>query len=635
MIPEIGHFALILALCVAAIQIIVPFLGARCHKVAWMHIARSAAYTQFLFIAIAFFSLAYAFITNDFSVAYVAENSNVFLPLIYRFCAIWGAHAGSLLLWVFILGLWVTAVAWFSRHLPDDFIAYVLSVLGIVSFGFLLYLLSTSNPFIRFLPNYPLNGLDLNPLLQDPGLVIHPPMLYMGYVGFSVAFAFAIAALIERRFDVATWAQWVRPWTIAAWCFLTWGITLGSWWSYRELGWGGWWAWDPVENASFLPWLAGTALIHSLIVTEKRHAFIAWTILLSIITFSLSLIGTFLVRSGILISIHAFAMNPKCGIFMLVFLAIILGGSLLLYVWRAATVKSAIQIELWSRESMLLVNNILLTVAMLTVLIGTLYPLFIQVLGLGKLSVGPPYFNTVFIPLMIPILILMPWGPLFYWKYRDPKSVIKRCWIGLMGAIIFSVVLIILQAKQFKVSAALGLSLAFWIIIVTFQELYRVRFQHKRAMSLAHVGLAICVIGIVLSSAYSVSRNVSMTMGSIVNVGPYEFKFLGMREIKGPNYQGVEAGVKVFHLHHEITVLKPQLWTFPIQKITLSKVAIDVSIFRDIYVALGEPLGQNAWSFRFYYKPFVRWIWGGGILMFLGGLLALIGKRKKKVNVKE
>lgn len=640
MIPELGHFALIIALCLALTQATVPLLGAFKNRIAWMQLARYTAIGQFIFIGFSFFILAYSFLNNDFSVAYVAANSNRHLPAIYRFCAIWGAHEGSLLLWVFILSIWSAAVSIFSRSLPLATVARVLSVLAMISTGFLLFLLTTSNPFLRLLQNIPADGQDLNPLLQDPGLVIHPPMLYMGYVGFAVAFAFAIAALIGGRLD-ATWARWSRPWTLVAWCFLTLGITLGSWWAYRELGWGGWWFWDPVENASFMPWLAGTALIHSLMVTEKRHAFKAWTALLAIITFSLSLLGTFLVRSGILISVHAFAVDPVRGDFMLRFLAIVIGCSLALYAWRARDIRGNADFALCSRETFLLANNVFLTVAMATVLLGTLYPLIIQALGLGKISVGAPYFNAVFVPLMLPMLFIMGMGPLTHWRETSLSLLVKRLRFTFFVTILLALTAI-LFLRDLSGGVFIGLAAAIWITLTTLQnvwqfqvnKLFPVRKELPRArwgMIVAHLGIAVCITGFVMTSHFSVERDVRMAQGDSVIVGPYQFKFLGIRNLIGPNYSAVEAGVLVTAKDgREITLLKPQERLYTVQQVVLAKTAIDMSLFRDLYVTLGEPLPNDQWALRIYYKPFIRWIWLGGLFMLLGGILAATDPRYRR-----
>lgn len=644
MLPELGHFALVLALCLAITQSVIPMIGAARAHVRWMSLAKSCAYGQLFFIGFAFFVLAYSFVVNDFSIAYVTANSNRYLPGMYRFAAVWGAHEGSLLLWVFILSVWMAAVSFLSRSLPLETVARVLAVLGIISIGFLLFMLLTSDPFTRLLPSVPFNGRSLNPLLQDPGLVGHPPMLYMGYVGFSVAFAFAIAALIEGRLDSA-WARWSRPWTIIAWCFLTLGVTLGSWWSYRELGWGGWWAWDPVENASFMPWLAGTALMHSLAVTEKRNVFKAWTVLLAIMAFSLSLIGTFLVRSGVLISVHAFAIDPARGTYILRFLLIVIGGSLVLYAWRARAIKTSGQFQFWSRETMLLLNNVILIVAMLTVLMGTMYPLFIDALHLGKLSVGPPYFNLVFLPLMVPLFFLMAVAPLFRWRETNVFDVIKRVRLVFVFTIVLTAALLWLFAGSIKPLVFVGLSLSIWIVAVTIQSLFRHdcdgRLKLKRlsrsqlGMILAHLGVAVCLAGIVLTTAYSQERDVRMKPGDSVVVGGYQFHFWGTRELTGPNYTGVEVGIVVKHLGKSVALLKPQMRTYNVQQTSRPKAAIQIGVFQDLYVVLGEPIGdQGDWSMRIYLKRFVRWIWYGGIVMLLGGLLA-ISDRRYRLKLKE
>ncbi len=639
MIPEIGHFAVIVAFLLGLTQAVIPLIGTYRNHVGMMQLARRTAIGQFIFVGVAFAALAYAFLSNDFSVAYVAQNSNTKLPGFYKFCALWGAHEGSLLLWVFILSIWMAAVSLFSRSLPLEMLARVLAVLGMIAVGFYLFLLMTSDPFTRLLPNVPLNGRDLNPLLQDPGLVIHPPMLYMGYVGFSVAFAFAIAALISGKLD-AVWAKWSRPWTIVAWCFLTFGIVLGSWWAYRELGWGGWWFWDPVENASFLPWLVGTALIHSLAVTEKRNAFKAWTVLLAVSAFSLSLLGTFLVRSGVLISVHAFAVDPQRGVFMLRFLLIVVGGSLGLYAWRGRKIVTQGHFHFFSRETMLLTNNVILFVAMITVLMGTLYPLMIDALGMGKLSVGAPYFNAVFGPLMVPLFLLMGVGPMFHWNKMDPHVLIKRLMWSALIVLLLALLLPRLEAAPFKWSVLLGLSLAFWIILNTVSLVFRFqkgtlpklkRISSKQlAMMVAHIGMGVVIIGITLTTAYSQQRNLSMKPGDVVSVGPYQFQFVDVVALKGPNYSGATATFVVKRNKHFVALLRPQQRVFPVQQTSLAKTAIDVGITRDLYVALGSSLNDGGWGVRIYYKPFVRWIWGGGLLLIIGGAISLWDKRHSR-----
>jgi cytochrome c-type biogenesis protein CcmF len=632
MIPEIGHYSLILAFCLALTQSILPLWGSFKNKTAWIATAKPLSYGQFFFVSLSFLLLAYAFITNDFSVSYVANNSNTHLPLIYRFCATWGAHEGSLLLWELILCLWMFLVATFTRNVPADIRARVLAILAIISVGFLLFILMTSNPFGRILPDSPIEGRDLNPLLQDPGLAIHPPMLYMGYVGFAVAFSFATAALLSGQFN-SNWARWSRPWTLLAWSFLTFGITLGSWWAYRVLGWGGWWFWDPVENASFLPWLSGTALIHSLLVAQKRETFKAWTILLAVMTFSLSLMGTFLVRSGVLVSVHAFAVDPARGAFMLYFIAAVVGGSLALYAWRGHTIQNSGIFQFWSRETMLLTNNVLLATCTLTVLLGTLYPLVIDGLGLGKLSVGPPYFNAVFLPLIIPVLFLMAIGPAIHWQNSKMHLVINRFKYTLLSALILSVLLPLIFTGTFSISVVLGLLLAFWVILATLQTNVQLNSPTKlkarrKGMLLAHLGFAITVIGVILSSAYSVQHDVRMQLNDDLQIGPYYVHFANVLPLVGPNFSGYQGEFLVSSRHNKNVLLKPELRLFQTQKMAMTKTAIHARPFDDLYIALAESLPNQAWSVRIYYKPFVRWIWAGGIVMMIGGLFAAFSRSK-------
>ncbi len=634
-IPELGHYALILALAFSIVQIIFPLWGVHQQILPYMRLARITAVGQAVLMSLSFAALAFAFIDNDFSLRYVAENSNSQLPLVYRFCAVWGAHEGSLLLWVYILSLWTAAVSLCSRQLPLEMLARILAVLAMISAGFYLFLLITSDPFTRILGEIPVNGLDLNPLLQDPGLVIHPPMLYMGYVGFSVAFAFVIAALLGGKLD-STWARWARPWTMVAWCFLTYGIVAGSWWAYRELGWGGWWFWDPVENASFLPWLAGTALIHSLIITEKRNAFKAWTAFLAICCFSLSLLGTFLVRSGVLISVHAFAVDPKRGEFLLAFLMLVIGASLALYALRARYLKTTLHyFSLDSREAMLLSNNIILFVAMLTVLLGTLYPLLMDELGLAKISVGYPYFNAVFVPLMIPLFFLMGIGPLCHWQ-KTQKSLLRHLFKMFVFVSLLATALPWLVGVKMHFMVVVMLALSFWIAFNAFST--SIAYADKRlklrslklnqwAMIVAHLGVAVTIIGITLSLSYSQQRNLSMEVGDQVRVGPYQLQLQALNELQGPNYHGVTAVIGVKESDQWVDVLHPQQRIYTVGKVAKAKTDIRATLFSDLYVALGTPLGKNAWSMRVYYKPFVRWIWAGGLMMMLGGLLSLFNKR--------
>jgi cytochrome c-type biogenesis protein CcmF len=640
MIPEIGQFALIIALLLALTQSTLPLIGASKNNAQWIALAAPAGQAQFIFVAIAFSCLAYSFITNDFSVLNVATNSNSQLPLHYRLAATWGSHEGSLLLWTLMLGIWTVAVSLFSGHLPEKMVARVLSVMGIISFGFLAFMLFTSNPFTRLIPAAP-DGRDLNPLLQDPAMVAHPPMLYMGYVGFSVAFAFAISALISGRLD-ATWARWSRPWTTVAWMFLTCGIALGSFWAYYELGWGGWWFWDPVENASFMPWLVGTALIHSLAVTEKRGGFKSWTVLLAIAAFSLSLLGTFLVRSGVLTSVHAFATDPKRGIFILGFLVFVIGGSLLLYAWRAKEVGLGGRFELVSRESFLLTNNVLLAVAAGSVLLGTLYPLIVDALGMGKLSVGPPYFNAVFVPLMAPAVFLMGVGPIARWKKASlPELATRLRWAFVASAV--TAILLPFVMGQWKPLVSLGLLLALWVVITAFLNIWeRVRSSSGSSgifnklktqtrsyygMQLAHVGVAVFVVGVTLVTGYESEKDVKMNVGESVAAGNYSFRFNGVTNIQGPNYVAARAEIDVTRKGASMGKMYPEKRSYTASGNVMTETAIDQGVFRDLYISLGEPLSGGAWSVRVYYKPFVVWIWGGAVLMALGGGLAVSDRR--------
>ena len=639
MIPEIGHYALILALCVSVVLGTLPIYGAAVGNSMLMSVAKPAARGQFLLILLAFCCLAYAFAAKDFSVLYVASTSNSQLPIQYRLAAIWGAHEGSLLLWVFILSIWMVAVSFLSTHLPEAMRARILGVMGLVSMGFLLFMLTVSNPFERLIPAA-FDGRDLNPLLQDPGMVIHPPMLYMGYVGFSVAFAFAIAALLGGTLD-ATWARWSRPWTTVAWCFLTIGVAMGSGWAYYELGWGGWWFWDPVENASFMPWLAGTALIHSLAVTDKRGGFKAWSVLLAILAFSLSLLGTFLVRSGVLTSVHAFATDPKRGLFILVFLAVVIGGSLILYAWRAPRVGLGGGFSLVSREGMLLTNNVLLIAALGAVLLGTLYPLFLDALDLGKISVGPPYFDTVFVPLMTPAIFLMGIGPLAQWKKATlPALAMRLRWAFAVSAAT-ALTLPFLIGKWTPL-VSLGLLLAIWIVTTSVVGL-RERLAHADGSSLmgrlaavprsywgmllAHCGVAVFIVGVTMVKGFEVEQDLRMNVGETSTVGGYTFRFDGVREVKGPNYIAARGTFHVSQDGREVTVMYPEKRRYTVQNQTMTEAAIAPGLMRDLYVSLGEPVDNGAWSVRLYHKPFIDWIWGGCLIMALGGVLAISDRR--------
>jgi cytochrome c-type biogenesis protein CcmF len=633
MIPELGSFALIVALAIALVQGVLPLLGAQRRVPAFVAVARPAAQGQFVFVAIAFGCLAWSFMHNDFSVLNVATNSNSSLPAHYRLAATWGSHEGSLLLWVLILSVWMLAVSVFSRSLPDAMVARILGVMGWISVGFLCFMLFTSNPFERVLPA-PADGRDLNPLLQDPGMVFHPPMLYMGYVGFSVAFAFAIAALLDGRLD-ATWARWSRPWTTAAWIFLTLGIALGSFWAYYELGWGGWWFWDPVENASFMPWLVGTALIHSLAVTEKRGAFKAWTVLLAILAFSLSLLGTFLVRSGVLTSVHAFATDPKRGIFILAFLAIVVGGSLALYAWRMNRVAPGARFELFSRESMLLANSVLLLAACGAVMLGTLYPLFLDALSLGKISVGPPYFEFIFPILMAPAVLLAAVGPLVAWRKGNAPELARRVRWAAIATLLLALFLPLAFGRWAPLTA-IGLLLGLWIILGTLTSLVvRLRSTSKPntaflGMLLAHAGVGVFIIGVTLVKSYESERDVSVKPGDAVELGGYQFKFEGVSEVPGPNYAASRAAVTVTRDGAMVAKLAPEKRVYHVQRNPMTEAAIDPGITRDVYVSLGDSGGEGqgaAWQLRVHVKPFVRWIWLGCILMGLGGLLAASDRR--------
>jgi cytochrome c-type biogenesis protein CcmF len=627
---ELGHVALILALLVSLVQGVLPLVGAQTGRAAWTALARPAAQTQFLLVALAFAALAHAFVTSDFSVAYVVQHSNSKLPAAYRFAATWGGHEGSLLLWLLMLNAWACAVSLLSRRLPDDMVARVLAVLGLVSFGFGLFILTTSSPFLRVLPAEA-DGQDLNPLLQDPGLVFHPPLLYMGYVGFSVAFAFAIAALISGRLDAA-WARWSRPWTTVAWLFLTLGIALGSYWAYYELGWGGWWFWDPVENASFMPWLVGTALIHSLAVTEKRGSFKNWTVLLAIAAFSLSLLGTFLVRSGVLTSVHAFAADPRRGLFILCFLCAVVGSSLALFAWRAPTVGLGGRFALLSRETLLLVNNVLLMVAAASVLLGTLYPLAIDALGLGKLSVGPPYFNAVFVPIMLPLLFFIAVGPVANWKQADARDLARRLrWVAAV-AIAAGVGLPLLTSRWTPLVAT-GLLLAVWVAAATLLQLrQRLRSGWPPpaywGMQLAHLGVAAFVVGVTMVKGYEVEKDVRMAVGDTVEVGGHQFRLLGIDKVQGPNYEAQRGRFELSRGGQVLRVLEPEKRQYLMSAMPMTETAIDSGFTRDVYVSMGEPLEDGrSWAVRVYYKPFVDWIWGGCLLMALGAAFAAADRR--------
>ena len=639
MIAELGNYALALSLAIAVLLAIFPLWGAEKGNVQFMALARPMTYGLFLILSVSFGALFYVFAINDFSVQYVVNNSNTTLPIYYRLSAVWGSHEGSLLLWIWLLSLWSAAVALFSKRLPQEAVARVLGIMGIISIGFLLFVLFTSNPFTRTFPDFPVDGKELNPLLQDIGLIFHPPLLYMGYVGFSVAFAFSIASLMTGKLDTA-WARWSRPWTMAAWVFLTLGIVLGSWWAYYELGWGGWWFWDPVENASFMPWLAGTALLHSLAVTEKRGSFKAWTVLLAILAFSLCLLGTFLVRSGILVSVHAFASDPTRGLYVLAYLIVVIGGSLTLYAYKGSQIRSRDNAERYSRESLLLLNNILLMTALCVVLLGTLLPLVHKQLGLGSISIGAPFFDQMFLIIMTPFALLLGIGPLVKWR-RDQFSAIRTPVIAsVIIMLIAGFALPYLLQDKLIVSAVLGTMMTVIIVLLSLYEMhqratYRDTFwrgitklsRSHWGMILAHLGVAMTVWGIAFSQNYSIERDVRMNVGDTVQIAGYDFTFKGISDANGPNYVGGKAQIDISRDGKHETTLYAEKRLYTVSKMPMTEAAIDWGFSRDLYAALGEKLDNNAWALRLYYKPFIRWIWLGGLFMALGGVLCMFDRR--------
>jgi len=646
MIAELGHFSLILALCVALVLSVIPMVGSFTGTYSWMALSKPATQVLALMVGISYAVLTYSFLVHDFSVKYVANTSNLSLPLIYRISGVWGSHEGSLLLWMLILALWAAAVSVFSRAVPLQMIARVLSVMGMISVGFLLFILLTSNPFDRLLPA-PADGQSLNPLLQDFGLAIHPPMLYMGYVGFSVAFAFAVAALIGGRLDMA-WARWMRPWTNIAWMFLTIGIALGSWWAYYELGWGGWWFWDPVENASFMPWLIGTALIHSLAATEKRGAFKAWTVLLAVTAFSLSLLGTFLVRSGVLTSVHAFANDPERGVFILGFLGVVVGFSLLLYAWRAPQLRSNTEFTVQSRESGLLFNNVAMVVLCASVLLGTLYPLVLDSLDIAKISVGMPYFNAIFVPLGAAVALFVGIGALTRWKKDSVAEIVRRLRWAVVLSVLAGIAVPFLMG-EFKPAAAIGVALASWVLLTTLQGVYeRVKNRNNKltalfhipagfwGMSLGHLGIAVFCIGVSLTSLYSIETDLRMARGETHEMAGYQFAFQGVQQVQGPNYTADEGLLVVTRDGVEVAQLAAQKRDYQSQMGIMTEAAIDPGLTRDLFFALGESLsGNDEWSMRIYYKPYVRWIWLGAFMMGIGGLIAVTDRRYRRVKVRQ
>ena len=643
MIVEIGHYALILALALSLVQGTIPLVGAHLRYDTWVAMARPVAIVQFGFVALSFAALTYAFVVSDFSVLNVAMNSHSAKPLLYKVSGVWGNHEGSLLLWVLILTLFGATVAVFGGNLPPELRARVLSVQALIGTGFLLFMLLTSNPFERLLPA-PADGQGLNPLLQDPGLAFHPPFLYLGYVGFSMAFSFAVAALIEGKVDAA-WARWVRPWTLAAWCCLTVGIALGSWWAYYELGWGGFWFWDPVENASFMPWLAGTALLHTAIVVEKRGALRSWTILLAILTFSLSLLGTFLVRSGVLTSVHAFATDPARGVFILAFLIFVVGGSLTLFAIRAPNLKGGGLFAPISREGALVLNNLLLTTACATVLLGTLYPLFLDALTGDKVSVGPPYFHATFVPLMVPVIAAAGFGPLMAWKRGDLAGALSRLRVALVFTFAVALATLIFAAKA-PLLAVLGTALGTWLVAAALSELAerlrlfrassgeswrRARHLPRAAygMTIAHAGAGIVILGIIVSVTWETEHLQVVRVGDTVPIGGYEFTFRGVEDVKGPNYEAIRGIFDVSRDGTPVTVMTPESRVYNTSTMTTTEAAIRPTLTSDLYAVIGDPDGSGGWATRLYHKPLVHWIWLGAILMAIGGIVSLTDRRHR------
>ena len=646
MTAEIGQFALLLALLMAFVQGTLPLIGAQRGINSWIGLAHTAVAGQFVFLVVSYAALTYAFVTHDFSNAYVAGHSNSNLPLMYRISGVWGGHEGSLLLWGLVLGGWSLAVSLFSRGLPAAMAARTLAIMGLISVGILSFTLFTSNPFELIYP-VPADGRDLNPLLQDPGLVIHPPMLYMGYVGLSVPFAIAIAALIDGRLDAA-WARWSRPWATTAWAFLGLGIALGSWWAYYTLGWGGWWFWDPVENASLMPFLAATALIHSLAATEKRGAFRSWTVLMAIIAFSLSLLGTFLVRSGVLVSVHAFAVDPERGMYILLLLMVVIGVSFALYAWRAPTVRSHASFETASREGALLGNNILLTVALFAVLLGTLYPLFLDALGMGRISVGPPYYDAVFAPLMLPLILLAGLGPLMRWKRVSKRELTSRLWHTLLAALIVGIIFPLVIMGSTGLMTSLGIGLAFWMIFTMGRDIWD-KIAHRKSrlagirklpaafwgMHTSHLGLAVLVIGITMVTTFEQERDVRMAPGDRHTLGGYTFELDSVYPVRGPNFDAQEALVRVYRDDTYLFDLTPQRRVYWVQTEPMSEAAIHTNLARDVFVALGRPLSGDAWSMRLYHNPFQVWLWIGSGLIVLGGFIAAADRRYRTLFARD
>ena len=645
MIAELGNYGLALALALSIFLAILPLVGAEKGNAKLMSLGRPLTWAMFLALSLSFGSLFYLFAVNDFSVQYVVNNSNSTLPLQYRLSAVWGAHEGSLLLWIWLLALWAVGVATFTRKMPEEAVARVLSVMGLISIGFMVFIIFSSNPFNRTFPDFPADGRELNPMLQDVGLIFHPPLLYMGYVGFSVAFAFAIASLMTGKLDTA-WARWSRPWTMAAWVFLTLGIVLGSWWAYYELGWGGWWFWDPVENASLMPWLAGTALIHSLAVTEKRSTFKAWTVLLAILAFSLCLLGTFLVRSGILVSVHAFASDPTRGLYILAYLVFVIGGSLLLYAFQGTKIKSLDNYQRYSRETLLLLNNVMLMAFLSVVFLGTILPLIHKQIGLGSVSIGAPFFNQMFLILMVPFAFILGIGPLVKWR-RDQISAIRTpVMISLVMMIALGFGLPYLVGDRITATSVMGVMMSAIIVILSLYEMHT-RATHRHSfltgmlklsrshwgMVFAHLGVAMTVFGIAMSHNFSIEKDVRMREGDSVQILDYNFTFKGLKITDGANYQGGTADIEITRNGKLEATLHAEKRFYNVSKMGMTEAAIDWGFTRDLYAALGEQLDDGSWGLRLYYKPFIRWIWLGGLFMALGGLLCMLDKRYRiRVN---
>lgn len=646
MIAELGNYGLALALALSIFLAILPLVGAEKGNVKLMALGRPLTWAMFLALSLSFGSLFYLFAVNDFSVQYVVNNSNSTLPLQYRLSAVWGSHEGSLLLWIWLLALWAVGVAIFTRKMPEEAVARVLSVMGLISIGFMVFIIFSSNPFNRTFPDFPADGRELNPMLQDVGLIFHPPLLYMGYVGFSVAFAFAIASLMTGKLDTA-WARWSRPWTMAAWVFLTLGIVLGSWWAYYELGWGGWWFWDPVENASLMPWLAGTALIHSLAVTEKRSTFKAWTVLLAILAFSLCLLGTFLVRSGILVSVHAFASDPTRGLYILAYLVFVIGGSLLLYAFQGTKIKSLDNYQRYSRETLLLLNNVMLMAFLSVVFLGTILPLIHKQIGLGSVSIGAPFFNQMFLILMVPFAFILGIGPLVKWR-RDQISAIRTpVMISLVMMIALGFGLPYLVGNRITATSVMGVMMSAIIVILSLYEMHT-RATHRHSfltgifklsrshwgMVFAHLGVAMTVFGIAMSHNFSIEKDVRMREGDSVQILDYNFTFKGLKITDGANYQGGTADIEITRNGKPEATLHAEKRFYNVSKMGMTEAAIDWGFTRDLYAALGEQLDDGSWGLRLYYKPFIRWIWFGGVFMALGGLLCMLDKRYR-IRVRE